>query len=354
MSRFTWLFAPAMWAGMWSLIKTRPNTRGVLPQKVWVRSLTYVGAGVFGGFLLPSILKSEAAVGVERVTAAVTHHPLIWSRLWPNATYPPGIILGLLLAILPLVVILKNFHQRGYWKTNFWQKSALVIGLGAFVVVGIIVSVKIGGGSNLHNLDMLLIALAFVAAAAWEQGNHDRWLNKISTPWQKILILIAVILPIWRPLFTALPQDLPSRDVVQTALDNVQEQVLQAEKSGEVLFMDQRQLLTFGYVTQVPLIDEYEKKQVMNKALGGNEQYFNEFYQDLASGRFSLIITEPLKTFTYEVDERNFAEENNAWVAFVAEPMLCFYQTQNTHLDVGVEILVPRINPCENSSIYLQ
>jgi hypothetical protein len=354
MSRFTWLFAPSMWAGMWSLIKARTDDRGVLSKKVWIRSLTYVGAGLVGGYILPSILKSKPAVGVERVTTAVSHHPLIWSRLWPNATYPPGIVFGLLLAVLPLTLILHRYHRMGKWKTNIWQRMALVGGLLAFLIVGIIVSVKIGGGSNLHNLDMLLIALVFVAAAVWEQGGHIEWFSNNGSSWQHIFILLAVILPIWRPLFTALPQELPSREVVQSALQNVRKQVSIAKEDGEVLFMDQRQLLTFGYVAQVPLVDEYEKKQVMNKALGGNEQYFTEFYQDLSSKRFSLIITEPLKTFMYEADKRNFAEENNAWVVFVAEPMLCFYQVQNTHHEVGVELLVPRETPCEKDSQYLQ
>ena len=40
--------------------------------------------------------------------------------------------------------------------------------------------------------------------------------------------------------------------------------------SGEVLFMDQRQLLTFGYITDVPLVPDYEKKVMMNEALSGN------------------------------------------------------------------------------------
>ena len=41
-----------------------------------------------------------------------------------------------------------------------------------------------------------------------------------------------------------------------------------ARSQGEILFMDQRQLLTFGYVRNVPLVPEYEKKVLMNAAMG--------------------------------------------------------------------------------------
>jgi hypothetical protein len=38
----------------------------------------------------------------------------------------------------------------------------------AFLVVGLIVSTKIGGGGDLHNMDMFLIASMFSVALAWK------------------------------------------------------------------------------------------------------------------------------------------------------------------------------------------
>jgi len=34
--------------------------------------------------------------------------------------------------------------------------------------------------------------------------------------------------------------------------------------------MDQRQLLTFGYVPKIPLVDDYEKKYMMDTAMTGD------------------------------------------------------------------------------------
>ena len=63
----------------------------------------------------------------------------------------------------------------------------------------------------------------------------------------------------------------------------------------------------------------------MNEALSDDQEYFNPFYHDLQSHRFALIITEPTHV-VYQSDENNFGEENNAYVKWVSEPLLCYYE----------------------------
>jgi hypothetical protein len=113
--------------------------------------------------------------------------------------------------------------------------------------------------------------------------------------------------------------------------------------------MDQRQLLTFGYVTGVPLVPEYEKKMLMNEALSSNAAYFRPFYADLANHRFALIISDPLRT-PIKDSSYQFGEENNAWVTWVSNPVLCYYQEEDTHKEVGVELLVPKSEPVDCSN----
>ena len=139
---------------------------------------------------------------------------------------------------------------------------------------------------------------------------------------------------------------MPSDEKVNRALEKIADAVSVAKEEGEVLFLDQRQLLTFGYITDVPLVPEYEKKVLMNEALSGDADYFQPFYKDLAAGRFSLIVSEklftPLKDSSFE-----FGEENNAWVIWVTKPILCYYQEISTLKDVGVQLFVPKENPTD-------
>jgi hypothetical protein len=134
---------------------------------------------------------------------------------------------------------------------------------------------------------------------------------------------------------------LPVSEVVDSELQTIQREVDRAVLQGDVLFMDQRQLLTFGYIKGVPLVAQYEKKFVMNQALSTDAEYFREFYSDLAAHRFSLIVTEPLRT-PIKDSSYQFGEENNAWVKWVASPILCYYEPLDTLKEVNVQLLVPK------------
>ncbi|MCK4724799.1 MAG: hypothetical protein KAT29_03310, partial [Anaerolineales bacterium] len=103
---------------------------------------------------------------------------------------------------------------------------------------------------------------------------------------------------------------------------------------------DQRQLLTFGYIQDIELIPDYEKKYIMDQAMAGNEEFFKGFYRDLADKRFALIVSEVL--FTKEQDRTYaFSEENNAWVEWVSRPLLCYYRPLRTIKQVKIQILEP-------------
>ncbi len=383
-SRFTWLFAPGLWIGMLEMAGAALRN-GKLVASQWIRVIALGFAGVFGGFLLPKLLPflerpatdltdigdriGAGGVSSEFVANAVSDQPLLWYRLLPNSTYGNGILIGLLIAVVPLLVILFWLAITKKWTLNIWQKLAIFAPSMAFFIVGLIASTKIGGGGDLHNMDMFLIGLAFTGVMAWYNGGREAILDPDALPvWMKIVVIAALILPAlgpWRQMrsfnygdqaaslvvLADAPDErslelLPSEEKVNKALEKIQDAVAVAKEDGEVLFLDQRQLLTFGDITDVPLVPEYEKKVLMNQALSGNAEYFEEFYKDLAAHRFSLIVSEklftPIKDSSFE-----FGEENNAWVTWVTKPLLCYYQETSTLKDVGVQLFVPIENPTD-------
>lgn len=142
---------------------------------------------------------------------------------------------------------------------------------------------------------------------------------------------------------------LPPDDEVDEILQTIRQEVDARKSQGEVLFLDQRQLLTFGYVRDVPFVHEYEKKILMNAAMGAQAGYFAPFYADLASNRFSLIITEPMRAPVKDSNYQ-FGEENNAWVEWVVEPALCYYEEIQTFRSAQIQLLVPRQGEVDCSS----
>lgn len=383
-SRFTWVFAPAMWVGMLEFAGAALE-RNQITRITWIRTTLLGISGVIGGqygetiigiFTTPKNTVSVASsISLDTAVTQVTmpEQPLLWYRLLPNETYPPGILFGLMLATLPLIILLGHFIVTKQWKLNTLQLLAIVAPLFAFLVVGFIVSAKIGGGGDLHNMDMFLIGLMFAGALAIEKMGKD-WLAQISVfpMWMKINLILFFALPGLTALahlrsisfpeessrlavLMDLPNEksvgmLPADEFVDEALRVLQEEVnIATAQDGQILFIDQRQLLTFGYITNVVLIPEYEKKVLMNEALSGDIKYFSKFYADLAKKRFSLIISEPLKTPIQDSADR-FGEENNAWVKWVSIPVLCYYDIKTTLREVNVQLLVPKPEPVDCSS----
>jgi hypothetical protein len=350
--RYTWMFAPAMWAAVVVLVETAPF--GVCTTfERWKRAVLLGAGGLTGGYLVPEIIKRVNAMlfgtevrpnvaSLEGASAVIQRQPLMWDRLWPNETYSLGIILGLLLAAGPLVALLIYAAASKRWRLDIWQKLALSGMLLAFLVVGIIVSVKIGGGSNLHNMDMFLIGLVFAGMLAWEDGLRERVLAPNRSQWAvAALSLMLVLYPAWYGIKLAKPLNLPDEQRTAFVLRMVQDYVDKKSAAGEVLFIDQRQLLTFGYIQDVPLVPEYEKKLLMDNAMAEEEAYFNVFYRELSEHRFALIVTEPLR-IEFQGGVYHFGNENDAWVRWVAHPLLCYYNPVFTMRSMGVQLLVPK------------
>jgi hypothetical protein len=131
----------------------------------------------------------------------------------------------------------------------------------------------------------------------------------------------------------------PSFDktVAENDIQKLQETLL---SGGEVLFITERQLITFDYVHGVTLVPEYEQSELMEMAMSRNRPYLEQFYADLRERRFALIIAEDQK-FTQQ-KQGAFVEENVAWVRFVGAPLLCNYKPAVVLTSNNIEVFEPR------------
>ncbi|MBI3173604.1 MAG: hypothetical protein HYZ25_07795 [Chloroflexi bacterium] len=352
-SRWTWLFAPSMWAIILAFGSAKLTDR-----RTWARAISFGIAGILGGYVLPWVYVTIRNLNPSGLDPAYTAgkigtQALLWYRLFPNPTFGAGILWALFLAVGPLVIWLFLLGRRGVWRPNPWQVLAVIGALLAFLGVGLTVSVKIGGGSNLHNMDMFLIGMVFAAVAATQGTRLTSLLrNQLTGRIERVVLLLMLAIPAFMPFSALQSQSLPPKEDVQQALTSIQKETTFAAQQGEVLFMDQRQLLTFGYVKGIPLVPDYEKKVLMQNAIENDAAYFEAYYRDLSQGRFAMIVSEPLK-MGLSNDEDNFGEENDSWVQWVSKPTLCFYKPLFTFKSVGVELLVPR-NNIEACAKYLK
>ncbi len=345
-SRWTWTFSPGLWSAMLTLLEIESPSFSKEGLKKLVRPLALGISGYVGGQILPFFLKNLSFSSVKLVpdvVSSASRQPLLWNRLMPNATFAPGILYGLLWAALPLVIVLIALLLTGAWKINWMQALAMLVIAGAYLATGLIASVKIGGGSNLHNLDNFLVTLVMIAAAALASLRKKNY-DLSGKPLLAALTALALIAPVTFNLPGGARLSLPDEAITKEALTTVENTVTQYKDKGEILFMDQRQLLAFGMIKDVPFVSDYEKKYLMDQAMAGNGKYFQAFYKDLQAGRFALIVNEP-GNYIIRGSEDSFGEENDAYVKWVTVPLMCTYEPIYTSAAVGVELLVPRQAP---------
>lgn len=362
-SRFTWSFAPAIWAVLLTL-SDAVLVNGKLRVQDWLRTGVLGLSGLWskGIPILLGILSSLAAPAptteiidatpgaqgissVQGLQATVTNQPFTWHRMLPNDVFPPGIVLGLLAAAGPLLLLLIYLIHKKEWHTLPIQRAALLGALSAFSVVGLIASAKVGGGADLHNLDMLLVTLVLLAGVAWEAGLYKRLPEWVDTNrFVQAALAAMLIVPALFPLYSGAPLSLPDDERMAYIMQRIDANVACAAQYGPILFLDQRQLLTFRYQQGVPLNPEYEKKYVMDQALSSNSVFFQQFVEDLAANKYALIVGE-LEDTVFRGRNPEYGdsliEENNAWKRWVSVPLLRYYESVHDFRDAGVETFMP-------------
>uniref|UniRef100_A0A7C4L0T4 ABC transporter ATP-binding protein n=1 Tax=Bellilinea caldifistulae TaxID=360411 RepID=A0A7C4L0T4_9CHLR len=171
-------------------------------------------------------------------------------------------------------------------------------------------------------------------------GDVDEVMEYLS--WLAALVGLILVMPvIWSLAEFSLPaaKDLQQAQVTLKALNQL---VSSAAQRGEVLFISQRQLLTFGYVQDVPLVADYELLLLSEASISNNRALLEKFYQDLRERRFAMIITGRLNPSYQRPKMDPFAEENNLWVDRITFPILEYYGEEAYFGEQNLQVLVPK------------
>ena len=230
----------------------------------------------------------------------------------PSPAFPLGILPGIILISLPLWLGLW-FALRG--RLNHLHPIR-VISLGLILLVlfigCLVVSVKIGGGADLHDLDsyevlLQITAVYFFANQVRPESGSAEW---GLMPWP--ILVLAMIVPFIFPLDYVGQWITYNNRRAQADIRTLQAAVTPAAAhGGEVLFISERQLITFGYLKGVRLVPDDEIVELMEIAMSNNRPALSQFYSDLHQHRFALIVSRKLNTGIKT--GQAFSEENNAW-----------------------------------------
>jgi hypothetical protein len=358
-SRVNWLPVPGLLAATLYLLEAKvdekPLIKYLIPPVVWVL------AGTVFGYVSQSAYHLWSGNPQSWFGSSFTSD-LLWYRLFPNITYPLGILLSAFLVSLPIIGLIFICLINRWREFHPIRLLGLATILGVLFAGGVLVSVKIGGGSNLHNLDAYLTLLLVIGSYIYfdrfepdqptlvtenAQGRPTPASSSLLRATENIFLAGALIIPLYFTL--SMGGQLPKRDfaAAKAALQTINTATQQiSTQGGEVLFISQRHLLTFDKVQNVPLVPDDELVFLMEMAMSDNRAYLDAFYKDISSQRYSMIVSEPL-VIQYQGRTHSFGEENDAWVQRVSEPVLCYYQPAITLDSVGVVLYTPRPDPCK-------
>lgn len=347
-SRVNWFPVPAMIAIAVYLMdvpfsNTRTSNARIIEYLKWPFFWATSGLLSALGAQAAYIFLSGNAENAKAFTSSFTSD-LIWSRLWPNELYPLGIFWGILLVSAPLLGALAL--ALTHWKRLHPIRWAGILSMLAVLFAGgLAVSVKIGGGGDLHNMDGFAVLLSVVAALfiggqvrAESAPDDARVQARPGWPVQAVAALI--------PLFFLIPMLAP-RPVYDQALNQTRFEELKAlveAAQGPVLFINERHFVTFGDI-DVALEPDYENVTLMEMAMSNNQQVLGQFYADLREHRFAMIVARRQNLFIQE--EGGFVEENNVWNTRVSPHILCNYE-ELTLLEPShsrLAVYVPRAEP---------
>lgn len=337
-SRVNWIPVSGMLAGLIYILERTKSNRGVRAYFTW--PIVWFAAGTVLGFASQWTYMAVSGNEASRFGSSLSS-PLLWYRLFPSATYPLGVLPGILLASLPLALVIAFRLARQYGRKEWLRTAAILAILVVLFGGGILVSVKIGGGSNLHNLDAFLIALmitgVYAATSRWEFPTPEGQTLPTPAP----LVLLALSVPICFAIGMGKPLRLYDMHRAEQSISQVQSIVEPVvEHGGRVLFISQRHLVTFGTLEDVEMIPEYETVFLMEMAMSRNRGYLDNFHADLENQVFDMIVVDRLST-QIQTREHNFAEENNAWVEEVSRPILCNYGTVFSLSSPPLDFLTP-------------
>ena len=356
--RRTWVavILASLWCG-WSRVNWYPMP-GMIAAVLYLMEMSLAGKNVWRYLLKPAawfVVGTLTAFIAQRIYIAMSGIPssgffytsltsdLLWDRLWPNASYSLGILPGAVLASIPAWLAMYSVLRSNKGDLHPIRLFFIFAALFVLFIGGIIVSLKIGGGANLHNMDayltLLLIVLSYLVFGRYNTENREAT-SPVLLPWLTVVFLL--LMPVWAYTQFDLYTTKYDSARTQSVLSELQKYVDEANaEGGEILFITQRHLISMHMLKGVILVPEYEREDLMEMAMADNYSYLIKFRQDMANQRFALIVVDPLN-FKFMKENKSFAQENNVWVTRVMKFILCNYREEIRFPEDEIALYVPQ------------
>ena len=331
LSRINWIPVPGMLAAALYLLELPASSTSGGLLRYLRRPVVWFLAGSATAYAASRLYIAWSGNAPSMFNSSLSSD-LLWYRLLPSPVNSLGVLGGALLVSLPPAIIIILVLWRGGRLMHSVRLAGLVAALLVLFTGGLVVSAKIGGGADLHNLDAYLNLLLIVTSAffwgryAAEATPPDAPDGAIVFPWQALALAITV--PVVFAAQQGSPIVLRDRAKAEEGISELRRIVDRVRpEGGEVLFISQRQLLTFGELPGVTLAEPYEKETLMEMVMARNQTYLDQFYADLRNHRYALIVVGQNRG-DFRGPDHPWAEEDDLWRSKVGRMIGCTYDPE--------------------------
>lgn len=166
LSRLNWYPMPGMLAAALYFLEVPVEKKGwpyLLKPALWFVVSTAIA------FLSMQIYIAFSGIPDPNNFYTSLSSSILWDRLWPNASYSLGVLPGIVIFSTPFWLVL----FFGWRKIRAGERPRVVLLLVALLTLfvgGIVVSLKIGGGADIHNMDAYVVLLLVISAYLLGRG----------------------------------------------------------------------------------------------------------------------------------------------------------------------------------------
>lgn len=342
LTRVNWFFMPTIIAAIYYILSQSKKTSTLWNYFFW--------PGIWGlvnlAISIPVYFWSLHKAGQPSFLNPDLDYGFFTSKLWPNNGYSPGLIAGILITLTPLLILILRFVWINRRAIHPSRVASLLIILAILASGSTLISLRTGGGYDLHNYDTCLLVIFILGIRMGMQDVQPDKDLQMTSPMlvNPYIISSLLIVPLLFSIWSVKPKTPFDRKAAGDAIYNVNLAIKEnAITSGErVLFIDHRALVIFGETPPLSIFSAYEKIELMEMAMAQNTKYFQQFDEDLKLHKFDVLITPFLWEWQYKTGENPFWYESNSWSTYVVAPILQYYEPVYSNREADLAIYYPK------------
>ncbi len=341
-SRINWLLMPAAISVILYIYDTMKDIDNNQPWTDIKNSFAIGVSGLFGGILGYLLVYLGSNQAPQLLTSAFSSL-LLWQRLLPSPAYGMGILLWIIIVTSPAIflILYKNNNLSNRILKMRYSFVALILAI--FFIGGLIVSVKIGGGSDIHNLDgfVLLLLIVILYELSNRLGFSIRYFEKSNL--YSLGFTLLFLLPGIFTLNSIRRIVTPDYNLANQTINEIQEIIDTANKDNkEVLLGDQQHLILFGKLTGIEYNSIFEKTLITEAAISLNIKYLQQYnLQPMEDQFFGVLILEPQQWGIKDTKTDRFADENNYYIRIYSKEFRKYYSLTSKFYNNQLEIYHP-------------